>query len=82
MGKCKSCGADIIWIKLKSGKVMPCDPQKIPFRVMVPGTKGSLTLVCPDGRVASGDYDPTSDMYGYQSHFATCPAAREFRRRE
>jgi len=82
MSKCKSCGADIIWIKLTSGKSMPCDPQKITFREMVPGTKGSLTLVCPDGRVVSGDYDPTSEAYGYQSHFATCSAARVFRRRE
>lgn len=27
-GKCKSCGADIIWIKTLAGKQMPCDPKR------------------------------------------------------
>ena len=81
MARCKACGALIIWIKLPSGKSMPCDEKKIPYKTLVPGTKGSLTLVCPDGRVASGEFDPGSDKYAYTSHFATCPAAKQFRRR-
>lgn len=79
MAKCKACGADIIWIKTKNGKPMPCDSQKIPYRNTFP--KGSLTLVCPDGRIAKGEFDITSDTFGYQSHFATCPAADRYRKR-
>lgn len=81
MSKCKSCGAEIIWIKTPAGKAMPCNPQKISYRTLVPGTKGSLTLVRPDGRIASGEYDPGSELYGYESHFATCPAAAKHRKR-
>lgn len=82
MAKCKSCGAEIIWITMKSGKKMPCDAKPITYRTLVPGTKGGLTLVTPDGRVASGVFDPGSDQVGYTSHFATCPNAAQHRKRE
>ena len=26
-GRCRSCGASLVWIKLTSGNVMPCDPR-------------------------------------------------------
>ena len=79
MSRCKSCGAEIIWIKMKSGKSMPCNPQRISYKNTFP--KGDLTLITPDGRIAKGEYDPGADQYGYESHFATCPAANTFRRR-
>lgn len=28
ISKCKGCGADIIWVKTKNGKSMPCDAKK------------------------------------------------------
>lgn len=28
MSKCKGCGADIIWIKTKNNKIMPCNSVK------------------------------------------------------
>ena len=79
MAKCKACGADIIWLKTKGGKAMPCDSQKIPYRINL--HSGTLNLVLPDGRVARGYLDLESDKYGYQSHFATCHAASKFRKR-
>lgn len=78
MSKCKACGAEIVWIKTPGGKNMPCDAQKIYFRNTTP--HGSLKLVLPDGRVATGELDLESDQYGYQSHFASCPSAQKFRR--
>jgi hypothetical protein len=27
-GKCRSCGADVIWIRTKAGKAMPCNPKR------------------------------------------------------
>ena len=80
MSKCKSCGAEIIWIKTKTGKAMPCDAQKITYKNIGPTGKGMI-LVTPDGRIARGEFDPTSDVYGYVSHFATCPAAAAHRKR-
>lgn len=29
MSKCKGCGKEIVWIKTKSGKIMPCNAEKI-----------------------------------------------------
>lgn len=77
MSKCKSCGAEIIWIKTKNGKAMPCNPQKISYKNTFPA--GDLTLVTPDGRIAKGTLDLGSEDYWYESHFATCPAAASFR---
>lgn len=79
--QCKSCHKDIIFIKMASGKNMPCDTEPISYRTAMPGVKGSLTLITPDGKIASGDFDPDSNKYGYTSHFATCPNANQHRRR-
>jgi len=79
MSKCKACGAEIIWIKTPNGKPMPCDAQKIPYKLDI--HNGDLVLVRPDGRIARGTLDLESDEYGYESHFANCPAASSFRRR-
>ena len=37
MAKCKSCGAEIRWIKMRSGKSMPCNPVGIHYREGVQG---------------------------------------------
>lgn len=79
MSKCKSCGAEIIWIKTATGRMMPCNAQKISYRSTFP--RGNLTLITPDGKITMGTPDPDSDKYGYESHFATCPAAAKFRKR-
>ena len=80
MAKCKGCGAEIIWIKMKSGKPMPCNPLKIPYKTLPPDSSKGITLVCPDGRMAVGEYDAGSEKFGYLSHFATCPSAKAFRK--
>lgn len=77
MAKCKSCGAEIIWLVMESGKKMPCDAQKIPCRENV---NGKYILVLPSGKLIRADIDLDSDVYGYTSHFATCPAANDFRK--
>ena len=79
MSKCRSCGAEIIWIELASGKYMPCDADKISYKQNFHFEK--LTLITPEGKVTRGDFDPGSDLIGYTSHFATCPNANQHRRR-
>ena len=79
MSKCKSCGAEIIWIKTASGKMMPCNPQKISYKNTFP--RGNMTLITPEGKFVTGTIDLSSATYGYESHFATCPAASKFRKR-
>ena len=31
MPRCRSCGAEIVWVEMQSGKAMPCDPALVPF---------------------------------------------------
>ena len=41
MAKCKSCGADIVWLKTVNGKNMPCNTEK-------------TTVVTEDGKTIVG----------------------------
>ena len=80
--KCKSCGAEILWIKMGSGKMMPVDAKPISYsEVFLPGTKDTLTLVTEKGTLVSTVFDPGGDNIGYTSHFATCPNANQHRKR-
>lgn len=79
MSKCKSCGAEIIWIKTRNGKNMPCDAEPVYY---LPDPDGKEVIVTSGGTVTHGFL---SDMRiaetGYRSHFATCPNANQHRRR-
>lgn len=88
MTKCKSCGASITWIKTQNGRTMPCDVPAVDYQE---NYKGKDTIVTEDGRVlrvtvfktplASG-LQPVIDGKGYISHFAACPFASKYRRRD
>lgn len=78
-GICKACGAQILFIKTKAGKMMPCNTHIVDFW---PKEHGSQRIVTPDGAVVSGEFSGNGEPnYGYISHFATCPAASRFRKR-
>ena len=62
---CRSCGAPITWIELVSGKRMPFDGELIYVRTAQVG-----------GRLV-GEIDSSVSI----SHFATCPDAKDWRRR-
>lgn len=81
MAKCKSCGAEIIWIKMRSGKSAPCNPEPIHYRKFVHDVNNMIVLVTPDGDVTPGEVCEDSDLFGYISHFATCPYANKYRKR-
>lgn len=80
MATCKSCGAEIRWIKMESGKVMPVNAEKISFSQVRPGALGAQSYVMEDGRISWGVPDLDGNKIGYISHFATCPAAALHRR--
>lgn len=83
MSRCKACGQEIIWINTKAGKAIPCDPGY--FRYYEGG--GHDRIVTRDGRVIAGTIivrpEPKEMTLpkGLKAHFATCPAAEQFRRR-
>ena len=79
MSKCRSCGAEIKWIKTFSGKSMPVDNHPIYF-----SEGGSGIFVTDGGAVIHGTECPKNQAnarVGYISHFATCPNADQHRRR-
>lgn len=81
--RCKSCGAEIFWIKMTSGKSMPVDAAPISYSDNLhPSAKGEniLTLVTEEGTIVRTVFDPAGDRTGYTSHFATCPNANAHRR--
>jgi len=64
MAKCKGCGAEINWIKL-NGKIIPID---IKPKLVYVGCNAGYTNIIWELK------------QGYESHFATCPKADEFRK--
>ena len=82
MSKCRSCGAEIVWISMRAtGKKMPCDPGLIPFWADI---KGKDTVITLDGETVrcklTGEPDDITNV-GRVPHWATCPNADLHRRR-
>ena len=82
-GRCRSCGATVFWILVKSGKMMPCDAEPEQFH---PDPRGPRLYILNDGHTMRGTplqdgEEPGEDTaVGNISHFATCPGADKFRR--
>ncbi len=78
-GRCRECGALIVWIKTTAGKSMPCNADPVAYwaKPKAPGK-----VVTPNGEVISCEFSGVpNDVtgYGYIPHWATCPAAKRFR---
>lgn len=83
MSTCRGCGATIEWIRMKSGKAMPVDPEPVFVE-----EGGSQVFVTDEGDTITGrQVWPTTQeekarlTVAYVPHWATCPEARQFRRR-
>jgi len=63
--KCRSCGAEIVWLKTKLEKFMPVDA-------------GSLTS--QEQSAVIGKMEIVFDHTRHKSHFATCPNANKHRK--
>jgi len=79
MAVCRSCGAEIKFIKMKSGKWNPVNPGA---RTIIKDG-GKEVLVTESGELISGTFaslEEGANGSGYVSHFATCPYAGSHRR--
>jgi len=67
MGKCRSCGKELIWASTAAGKKMPLEACSL--------AEGNLRIdqhgIARVGKVGTGPY---------RSHFATCPNAADWRK--
>lgn len=79
--RCKSCGAEIVFIGTGEGKSIPCNAEALPYWQ----TKGGgQKIVTPNGEVLSAELEGlpgTATGLGYITHFATCPDAEKYRKR-
>lgn len=64
--KCESCGADIIWVKTINDKAIPLNPEMKTILTLAPGS------IHPKYQV----------VRGRESHFATCPDAKKWRKKQ
>jgi hypothetical protein len=69
MSRCRSCDAEILWVKTQSGKKMPVDKEPVPlppglFQLFAPANEEAYVRSAPALRT---------------SHFATCPNADQHR---
>ncbi|TXH53451.1 MAG: hypothetical protein E6Q97_13240 [Desulfurellales bacterium] len=79
MSRCRSCDAEIVWIKTKTGKNMPCDPDELHHDEMDQGD----VFVTLDGHTQKVDKAKSyPNLKGYISHFATCPDAELWRNKQ
>lgn len=78
-GRCRGCGADIVWITSRKGKHIPCDPALLPVY-----EGGKEILFTDDGMTLKGttNQQEGGDLLGYgrKSHWSTCPEADRFRK--
>lgn len=83
MAICKGCGATIQWVRLTNGRMMPVNPTPVYYEDR---RDSDAVIITEDGRVSCGHTEAVavvgSKVRGWVSHFATCPAADKYRRRE
>lgn len=87
MEHCRSCGAPIVWRETVNGKFIPCDPEEIDIVTVKEGSKitGINALGESVSGIRIGEYhgELVTGMAKVQiSHFATCPNAKEWRKKK
>lgn len=85
MPKCRSCGAEIRWIRMQSGKSMPVDPKMLAARLPEADEKTEV-LITEGGATIRGvvcDLDFLDDIQWpcFRPHWASCPHADRHRKR-
>lgn len=79
---CRTCGAEIIWIRTLAGKKMPCDAMA-DIVVKDPAAKGiyvDFSGLTFHARKAEPTDTNAPRQYAWTSHFATCPQADQHRK--
>lgn len=77
MEKCRKCGKEILWIRTKSGKWMPCDPDPVRF-----DAGGPDIFVTKYGETVKGTVSDAGLKTGFVPHWATCRYADDFRKKK
>lgn len=77
---CRGCGAPIVFVKSALGKYIPCDAQLVRYRANPAGK--DFVVVEGEGVVRCDlDFEGLPTGMARITHFATCPQAKQFRKR-
>jgi len=87
MARCRACPAEIDFVRLRSGKLMPVEsatPETYWIHEGQPGHP-QVVLVLDSGDVLRGRLGKEHEsgvmkVQGRESHFATCPGADDLRK--
>ena len=71
MSKCRSCKAEINFVRTEKGKLLPIDPVAVPY--------GNIAVTA-DGDPPSAHFVKPSMERNFRAHFATCPEAAKHRK--
>lgn len=77
MAKCRSCGAEILFIKSRNS-MHPVDAEEIRFEYKL---NGKDRIVTGNGEILPGVISPKGSERGFRSHFATCNDPNRFRKK-
>ena len=87
MATCKSCGEEIGFVKMQSGKFMPVNgmEQETYYLDLNDRAEPQMMVVtengaCFKGRIGRSNEDGVMQVKGRESHFATCPFADSHRK--
>lgn len=76
MSRCKGCGAEIDWVRMKSGKSMPVDPEPV---FVAEG--GNQVFITDEGDTITGtETESKTGEVAFVPHWATCPTYKQFKR--
>lgn len=79
MSLCKSCGAQIDWVKVKNtGRMMPVDLDTVNYE---DAENGDLLITDNGEIVRVNELQEMPNTYGRVSHFSTCPQADVWRKK-
>jgi hypothetical protein len=83
---CKSCGAEIIWVKTEAGKAIPLDAEpteggNIIVQVLGPDREIAHVETAVE-KVERHNCPIPAGRVAFVSHFATCPQANAWRKRK
>jgi len=76
VSRCRSCFAEIVWVKTQSGKSMPLDPLATAEGNVTVDERGVARVRV--GRDREVELERGASLY--TSHFVTCPEAERWRR--
>ena len=74
-GKCRSCGAAVLWVRTAAGHLQILDAE--------PNEKGNVAIKDGVAHVMRGDlFEEMMDGPRYLDHNATCPKAAAWRKKK